>query len=164
MLSTVVFLCLAFTAFLGALTLVYHSRPMVAAVGMAVATIAIGALYILLHVPFLGFFQMIVYAGAVMVIVVYIVMALGQTESGPAVGNVQTVLTFAAALLFILHVFLVLRRSGLGAFPPVDPSFGSITGFGDLLVSRYAVPFEIASLLLVGAMVGAVILSRREWR
>ena len=85
MMTAVVFFALAFMAFLGALTLVFHKHPVVATLGMAVATLSVGALYIVLHVPFLGLFQVIVYAGAVMVIVLYIIMSLGHEETGAQV-------------------------------------------------------------------------------
>ena len=163
-LNAVVFFAVAFVAFLGALSLVFHRHPVVATLSMAVATVSIGVLYIMLHVPFLGLFQMIVYAGAVMVIALYIIMALGPEESGPAVGSVQTVATFIGSLLLLLAIYRVLLRSDMGAMPPVDAAFGSIQSFGLALVSKYAVPFELASLLLLGAMVGAVILSRRQWQ
>ncbi len=163
MIAPVVFFVLAFLAFGGALALVFHRHPVVATLGMAVATLSVGALYILLHVPFLGLFQMIVYAGAVMVIVLYIIMALGQEERGPQVGMAQTVLTYLAALAFLWQVVRVLRSSEAGLMPQIQQAYGSIQAFGSLLVEKYAVPFEVASLLLLGAMVGAVILSRRNW-
>lgn len=159
----VVFFTVAFLAFLGALSLVFHKHPVVATLSMAVATLSSGILYMMLHVPFLGLFQMIVYAGAVMVIALYIIMALGQEETGPPVGNVQTALTYVTSLLFLFQVYRVLMRSSTGPMPEVERAFGSIQSFGQLLVEKYAVPFEIASLLLLGAMVGAVILSRRSW-
>ncbi len=163
MLSAAVFFAIALVAFVGALVLVFHRNPMVAAVGMAVAMVGLGVLYMILHVPFLGLFLIIVYAGAVMVIVLYVIMALGLEEQGPPVGTAQTVLTFAAALLFIFHVYRLTRGAAPGPFPQVEPAFGSIQQFGHLLVSRYAVPFEVASVLLVGAMIGAIVLSRRNW-
>jgi NADH-quinone oxidoreductase subunit J len=164
MMSAVVFFVVAFLAFLGALSLVFHRHPVIAALGMAVATVSIGALYFMLHVPFLGLFQMIVYAGAVMVIALYIIMALGPEETGPAIGSVQTVVTFLGSLLLLLAIYRALLRSDIGPMPPVEEAFGSIQSFGLALVSKYAVPFELASLLLLGAMVGAVILSRRQWQ
>ncbi len=159
----VVFFTVAFLAFLGALLLVFHKHPVVATLSMAVATLSAGVLYMLLHVPFLGLFQMIVYAGAIMVIALYIIMALGQEETGPEVGKVQTALTYVTSLLFLFQVYRVLMRSATGPLPEVEKAFGSIQSFGHLLVEKYAVPFEVASLLLLGAMVGAVILSRRSW-
>lgn len=163
MIGSVLFFVLAGLAFAGALVLVFHRHPVVATLGMAVATLSVGALYILLHVPFLGFFQMIIYAGAVMVIVLYIIMALGREEAGPQVSTTQTVLTYLAALAFLWQVVRVLRSAEVGVLPAVDRLYGSIQAFGSLLVEKYAVPFEVASLLLLGAMVGAIILSRRSW-
>jgi NADH-quinone oxidoreductase subunit J len=163
MLSAAVFFGVALLAFAGALTLVFHRNPVVAVLGMAVAMVGLGVLYMLLAVPFLGLFLMIVYAGAVMVILLYVIMALGLQEEGPPVGTAQTVLTYAAAALFIAHLYRLTRETVPALFGPVESAFGTIQAFGHLLVSRYAVPFEVASLLLVGAMVGAIVLSRREW-
>lgn len=163
MIPLAVFFCVAVVAMAGAFTLLFHKHPVVASLGMACATLAVGAAYVTLHVPFLGLFQAIVYAGAVMVIVLYVIMALGGEESGPKVGRVQTVLACLAAALFFAQVYRVVRASGAGAPPSVPQSYGSIQSFGDSIVNTYAVPFEIASLLLVGAMVGAVVLSRRKW-
>jgi len=163
MIASVLFFALAALAFAGALTLVFHRHPVVATLGMALATLSVGALYILLHVPFLGLFQVIVYAGAVMVIVLYIIMALGQEERGPAVGMAQTGVTLVAVGAFLFQMWRVLRSTQAGLMPDVERAFGSIQAFGSLLVEKYAVPFEVASLLLLGAMVGAVILSRRQW-
>lgn len=163
MLAAILFFALAFICFIGALLLVFHKNPIVASLGMAVSTVTIGVLYIFLHVPFLGYFQMIVYAGAVMVIALYVIMALGREEIGAEIGTGQVLLSYAAALLFIFYVYRLLRKSGFGAFFPVEKTFGTIQSFGDLLVTHYAVPFEIASVLLLGAMIGAIILSRRQW-
>ena len=163
MIGLVVFFCVAVMAIAGAFTLLYHRHPLVASLGMACATLSVGAFYVMLHVPFLGLFQAIVYAGAVMVIVLYVIMALGGEEQGPRVGKAQSVLTYVAALLFLLHVYRSTLEASGGALPPVAPEYGSIVSFGEALVTTYAVPFEIASLLLVGAMVGAVVLSKRRW-
>lgn len=163
MIGLVVFFCLAVLAMAGAFTLLYHRHPVVASLGMACAMLSVGAFYVTLHVPFLGLFQAIVYAGAVMVIVLYVIMALGGEEHGPRVGKVQSALTYVAGLLFLLFVFRSTLDAGGAALASVEPDYGSIASFGEALVTTYAVPFEIASLLLVGAMVGAVVLSRRRW-
>lgn len=163
MIALVIFFIVAVMAIAGAFTLLFHKHPVVASLGMACATLSIGAVYVMLHVPFLGLFQAIVYAGAVMVIVLYVIMALGGEESGPKVGKIQIVLACAAAILFFAQVYKVTLGTGAGALQAVPQGYGSIQSFGDLLVNTYAVPFEIASLLLVGAMVGAVVLSRRKW-
>lgn len=162
--AAITFFAVAFLAFLGALTLVFHRHPVVATLGMAVATVSVGMLYMMLHVPFLGLFQMIIYAGSVMVVALYIIMALGAEESGPAVGGVQFILAFLGALLLLVAFYRMLLRSDIGPMPAVDTTFGSIQAFGLALVTKYAVPFELASLLLLGAMIGAVILSRRQWQ
>lgn len=161
-LTLVLFSVAAALAFLGALTLAFHQNPMVSAVAMAVAMVCIGALYIALGVPFLGFFQIIVYAGAVMVIILYVIMALGQEEAGPSVGTPQRLFTYIASGLFLYQVLAVGREARSVAMPPAEEGFGAIRRFGGLLIEKYAVPFELASVLLVGAMVGAVVLSRRR--
>lgn len=158
-----VFYAVALVAVASAMALVFHPRPMVAGLFMALAMVAVGALHILLHVPFLGLFQIIIYAGAVMVMVLYILMALGTRESGQEVGTMQFLTTVAASGLFLGHAGFVVVKGGTAVFPEVRRSFGSIQQFGTLLVEQYAVPFEVASLVLLAAMVGAVVLARREW-
>lgn len=160
---TWIFFVVAAVAFLGALSLVFHPNPMVAGLSMAAAMLAVGALYILLHVPFLGFFQVIVYTGAVMVMVLYIIMSLGSRDAGQEVGTAQFLVTLAAAGLFLAHTGVLVWKSGAARLPDVDRAFGSLSQFGNLLVDRYAVPFELASLVLLAAMVGAVVLARRIW-
>lgn len=158
-----VFYALALVALASAMALVFHPRPMIAGLFMALAMVSVGGLHILLRVPFLGLFQIIIYAGAVMVMVLYILMALGPRESGKEVGSAQFLATVAASGLFLGHAGFVVVKGGAAAFPEVSTSFGSIREFGTLLVEQYAVPFEIASLVLLAAMVGAVVLARREW-
>lgn len=160
---TGIFFVVAAVAFLGALALVFHPRPMVAGLAMAAAMLAVGGLYILLHVPFLGFFQVIVYTGAVMVMVLYIIMALGSRDAGQEVGLAQFFVTLAAVALFLAHAGFRVWKAGAARLPDVDPQWGSIHQFGNLLVDKYAVPFELASLVLLAAMVGAVVLARRIW-
>ena len=106
-LQAVVFFVVAFLAFLGALLLVLYRHPVIATLGMAVSTISVGVLYVMLHVPFLGLFQIIVYAGSVMVIALYIIMALGVEELGPQVGKAQTVLTYISSLLLLAYLYRV---------------------------------------------------------
>ncbi len=163
-LQAVVFFVVAFLAFLGALLLVLYRHPVIATLGMAVSTISVGILYVMLHVPFLGLFQIIVYAGSVMVIALYIIMALGVEELGPQVGKAQTVLTYISSLLLLAYLYRVFLRLDIQPMAEVDQAFGSIQSFGLALVTLYAVPFELASVLLLGAMVGAIILSRRQWQ
>ena len=79
------------------------------------------------------------------------------------VGMTQTGVTLAAAAAFLFQMWRVLRPAQTGVMPDAAQAYGSIQAFGALLVDKYAVPFEVASLLLLGAMVGAVILSRRQW-
>ncbi len=157
------FYALSAVAFLGALGLVFHPNPMVSGLCMAVAMLAVAGLYALLHVPFLGFFQAILYAGAVMVMVLYIVMALGWHETGRPAGRGQVVGTVLAVGLFLVYGLRVIARAAPPAFAPAEKAFGTIRQFGSLLVDRYAVPFELASLVLLAAMVGAVVLARRVW-
>ncbi|MEJ2368218.1 MAG: NADH-quinone oxidoreductase subunit J [Acidobacteriota bacterium] len=160
---TIVFYVAAFVAFAGALLLVFHRRPLVSALGMAATMLAMGAFYLLLHVPFLAFFQVIIYAGAVMVMALYIIMALGREEPGPDVTLRQSLGALLFAALFLFALVRLLRSAGSVEFRKALPDFGSIREFGNVLVSHYAVPFEIASLILLAAMVGAVVLSRRNW-
>ena len=156
------FYALASLTFIFALVLVFHRNPMLSATSMAAAMVCLGAIYVLLNAPFLGFFQVIIYAGAVMVIILYVIMALGQEEPGKQVGLPQTVATYIAAGLFLWHINKIARVAEGDVLRGSDGEYGSIKNFGRQLVERYVVFFELASLLLVGAMVGVVVLSRKR--
>lgn len=126
-------------------------------------------LYLLLSAPFLAAAQLIVYAGAIMVLVLFVVMLLGRQEAlldEPITG--QRWLAFAA--LAVLGVALVrVAALGVPAAPDggtavVPPGFGSPAAMGDALYTQWVLPFEVVSLVLLVAMIGAVVIAHFQRR
>jgi NADH-quinone oxidoreductase subunit J len=130
---------------------------------------ALSGLYVLLQAPFLAVIQIIVYAGAIMVLFVFVVMLLNapheDTDEDLAVApRVRPASVrfgaFLAALLMIELVWALTSRTESGAFP--GGAVSSVGAIGRLLFTTYAFQFEVTSILILVAMVGAVVLARRD--
>jgi len=133
---------------------------------------ALSGLYILLDAPFVAVTQIIVYAGAIMVLFLFVVMLLNapheETEHDERVHPLRRPgpMRFGAGLaaVFVVELVWALTRSGgeTGAFPVASVS--SVRAIGRALFTDYAFPFEVTSVLILVAMVGAVVLAKREAR
>jgi NADH:ubiquinone oxidoreductase subunit 6 (subunit J) len=154
-------------ALAGALGVVLLRNPFYSVLALVGHLVALAMLFLLLRAEFLAAAQVVVYAGAVMVLYVFVVAYIGgadeplRPESG-AIGSVGPL--FALALLVELTIAIV--GSGLKAIDTrgadVGGDFGSPLEIGDLLLTKFLVAFEAASYLLLVAAVGAVVLARRR--
>ena len=132
---------------------------------------ALSGLYVLLEAPFVAVIQIIVYAGAIMVLFLFVVMLLNapQEETPEDIarhvlaraGGAVTVGSLLAMALVIELIWALTKAGGeAGRFPGAAVS--SVRAIGRLLFTEYAFPFEVTSVLILVAMVGAVVLARRE--
>jgi NADH-quinone oxidoreductase subunit J len=131
---------------------------------------ALAGLYVLLDAPFVAVIQIIVYAGAIMVLFLFVVMLLNAPREdvdanepgvlGPASMRFGAVL----AVALVAELIWALTRGGgeSGAFPA--GSVTSVSAIGRVLFTDYAFPFEVTSVLILVAMIGAVLLARRDER
>ena len=165
--EVIVFWVAALMAVAGAAGVVLQRNPFYSVLSLVVHLIALAVLFLLLNAEFLAAAQVIVYAGAVMVLYVFVVAYVGGledplTDPSPAMRVLAPV--FALALLVELCVAII--GSGLKAInsqgPDVPAGFGSPSEIGELFLTKFLVPFEVVSLLLLIAAVGAVVLARRE--
>lgn len=130
--------------------------------------IFLAMLFLLLRAEFVAAAQVIVYAGAVMVLYVFVVGYVGGLEAGLAgrSGPALRVISVLFALALFVELAIALIGTGLEAFnsegAPYVPGFGEPSRIGELFLTDYLVAFEVASLLLLVAAVGAVILARRR--
>lgn len=128
--------------------------------------LTVALLYLMLGAPFIALAQITVYAGAIMVLFLFVIMMLGAEKLTPTSLNVRSLrwLTVALAGVFALEVglFLVVR-GGITAIP-AEPAltFGDPRAVGLTLFQQYALPFEITSVILLAAMVGAIVLTRGD--
>jgi NADH-quinone oxidoreductase subunit J len=151
----------------GALGVVLLRNPFYSVLSLVAHLISLAGLFLLLRAEFLAAAQVVVYAGAVMVLYVFVVAYIGGVDE--PLGNERRALRafgpfFAGALLVELCIAII--GSGLKALdtrgPDVPATFGSPTQIGQLLLERFLVPFEVASFLLLIAAVGAVVLAGRR--
>ena len=140
---------------------VWHRNPMSSAIYLVVTMLCLAGFYALLAGPFVAVIQVLVYAGAVMVLILFVIMMLNLREE--TLEREGGMLTWGLAGL----IGLVLVVAVLPPFPrtpagPPPPEFGTIEGVGNKLFTVYMLPFELTSVLLLIAIIGAVILAKRR--
>jgi NADH-quinone oxidoreductase subunit J len=166
-LSEVVFFVAALGAIAGAIGVVALRNPFFSVLALVFHLLSLAALFLLLRAEFVAAAQVVVYAGAVMVLYVFVVAYIGGEERpvrGPAPGVGAAAPLFAGALF--VELCIATLGSGLKAIDtegaPYTAGFGSPAQIGELFLTRFLLPFEVASLLLLIAAVGAVVLARRR--
>ncbi|MDQ4071981.1 MAG: NADH-quinone oxidoreductase subunit J, partial [Actinomycetota bacterium] len=163
----ILFFLAAAGALAGAVGVVVLRNPFFSVLALVGHLLALAVLFLLLRAEFLAAAQVVVYAGAVMVLYVFVVAYVGGVEEplGPSTGPLRVLgPAFAAALL--VEVAIATVGSGLRAVDStgadVSPGFGSPQAIGNLLMLRFLIAFELASYLLLVAAVAAVVLARRR--
>ena len=160
----VFFYAFACLAVFGALAMLLFVRNVVAsAMSLVVTMVSLAGIYVLLEAHLIAALQIIVYAGAVMVLFLFVIMLLNLREDQFAAGR-QWLLKTAAALVGVTALAQLLRllRVGLGAAPPLPEGFGGYRQVGIALYTDYVLLVELVSLLLLAAIVGALILAKRK--
>jgi NADH:ubiquinone oxidoreductase subunit 6 (subunit J) len=166
--AAVIFFIAAIGAIAGAVGTVALRNPFYSVLALVCHLLALAALFLLLRAEFVAAAQVVVYAGAVMVLYVFVVAYVGGsgeplTASGGSTLRVAS-LVFALALFAELTIAIV--GTGLSALnsdgAPYQTGFGTPAEVGQLLLTQFLLAFEVASLLLLIAAVGAVILARRR--
>ncbi|HEX7487808.1 MAG TPA: NADH-quinone oxidoreductase subunit J [Anaeromyxobacteraceae bacterium] len=139
-------------------------NPVSAAVSLVAAFFFLAGIYILLMAHLLAFLQVLVYAGAIMVVFLFVIMLLTTSDEGYGKSRVK-VMQVAGALgaLGVLAVILTaIRELPARGMPVVPASFGTVKAVGRLLYTQYLLPFEATSLLLLVAIVGAVVVAKQR--
>ncbi len=161
-----IFYIFGFGAVVSALLMVTNKRPVRAAMSLVATMSFLAGLYVLLDAHLIAALQLIVYAGAIMVLFLFVIMLLNIEEKEGLLGVNTILLQFLAMLVVgMLFVTMVSLFKGDGTpltFGPVPEDFGTTKAVGMMLFTRYLLPFEIASVLLLAAIVGAVILAKRR--
>jgi NADH-quinone oxidoreductase subunit J len=165
-LGWVTFWLAAVVAVLAALVVVLHRSPVVEAMGLVINLLAIAAVFVLLGAYFFAALQVIIYAGAIVVLITFVIMLLNlrpEARGGPGIFTVVATFVLGAALIVLLtRAGLSFQPGGEGAAPALDPGFGSVERVGDALFTTYYYPFLAVSLALLAAMAGAVLLAKRD--
>ncbi len=146
----------------GAIMVVTRRHPMASALYLILTLFAVAALFVLRQAHFLAAIQVIVYAGAVVVLFIFVIMLINVPESRLPVERLSGMrfLGATAAGLLILESALVARRFGMAGTPATDA--GSVRAVGIALFTDYLLAFEITSVLLLAAVIGAIALAKKK--
>ena len=159
------FYFIGFLAVISALFVVLNRNPVYSAVMLVLCFFSLAALYVLLEAYFVAVLEIIVYAGAIMVLFLFVIMLINVGNEMKASKYLQKTTTIPLILisLFSLNIFLLIlwRSEGLHQTSTIS-TVGSITAIGHALFTKYVLPFEIASLLLLVALIGTVYLAKRS--
>lgn len=151
-----------------AIGVVGFRNPLSSAFSLIVHLLAIAGLYALLGAHFLAVSQVVVYAGAIMVLVLFVLMLLNlKSESGRRIGIVRSTFAVGIALVIFLSISgpMLAQIEGISAATIAEnakSSEGSTRAIGEALYGRYVVQFELSSLVLLVGIVGAVMLAKRK--
>jgi len=156
-----VFYGVAFVTLAGAWYCVSARNLFRAALGLAVALFGVAVLYLFLHAEFLAVTQLLIYVGAILTLLIFGVMLTSRiadpvtprwNQQAGVAGGVLLLVGFGLAFIFLTTPW----KSG----PPVAPV--TVAALGRTILSTYLLPFELLSLLLLGALVGAIVVARKE--
>ncbi|HEX6044315.1 MAG TPA: NADH-quinone oxidoreductase subunit J [Pyrinomonadaceae bacterium] len=162
-------LALLFILFAGmaigcALAVVAQRNPLYSAISLIGVFISLACLYVMLAAPFIAAVQVIVYAGAIMVLVVFVIMLLNVEEEAHRRTRLKFLVPVAvvlAAVLIAEVAFILVSVQEKGTTSVAGSDVGLTQSIGSALFTRYLLPFEITSILLLMAIVGAMTLARR---
>jgi NADH-quinone oxidoreductase subunit J len=164
--SQVLFFLTAIGALAGAIGVVTLRNPFYSVLALVVHLISLGALFLLLRAEFVAAAQVVVYAGAVMVLYVFVVAYVGGGEDVLPGGNTLRILGPLMAFALAVELCIAMLGSALkgisGKGARYTLGFGTPRHIGTLFLTKYLFPFELASILLLVSAVGAVVLARRR--
>ena len=169
----IVFIVAALVAVMASLLMVTRKNPIHSALWMIVTFFAMAVIYLILNAQFIAVAQVMVYAGAIMMLILFVIMLVhmekgGEVDSGKPHRSVKTRIAWAlitvVLLAEVLFGALFYQMTGQGGEYPVEVvnRVGHVKTVGALLYSQYLFPFEIASILLLVGIVGAVVIAKRK--
>jgi NADH-quinone oxidoreductase subunit J len=175
-LEVLFFYALAGAAVVASLLVIGQRNPMHSVMLLIASFAALAGLYVLLDAPFVAVIQIIIYTGAILVLFLFVVMLLNAPREdvpedasrrirphGPRRAGVALAVVLAGELIWaVWTVFRGRGAPGLGPGEPVTGMVSSVRRIGQVLFTQYAFAFEVTSLLIIVAMIGAVILAKRR--
>ena len=158
-----IFFLFAAVAVIFALVVVLHRNPVVGALSLVASFFALAVMYVLLEAPFVAALQVIVYAGAIMVLFLFVIMLLNlQHQKEEPTRPIQQFLGYTTGAAFGIGLVYFLLKYAVFASLPNGPFHADARTIGIQLFESYVFPFEMVSILLLAAIVGALYLSGRK--
>lgn len=162
----ILFFGIAVIALVSAISMVASRSAVYSALFLVVNFIAIATLFLILNAAFIAMVQVTIYAGAIMVLFLFVIMLLGaeRVETSPSLPWQLPIAILLGLTLFVelAYVLFIRQADMLQVVETVGEGFGSPASIGNVLFNQYLVPFEVTSILLLVAMVGAIVLTRGE--
>ena len=165
MVHQILFFVFAGLCVAGALNLLFQKHPIHSALSLIVVMGSLAALFLLLGAEFVAAIQIIVYAGAIMVLFVYVIMLLnaGEEEKGPDNSTIALYVGVPAVTAIVAFVLLLLvRRNDVHDGVQIGAFMGRTKDVALKLFTDFLLPFEVTSVLILIAIMGAVVLARKE--
>jgi NADH-quinone oxidoreductase subunit J len=164
MVSSVLFFLFAGLAIACAVSMVYHRNPLYSAISLVGVFLSLSCIYITLAAPFIAAVQVLIYAGAIMVLVVFVIMLLNLDEDKP-LNRLRYLYAVGGGLGLILlaqtfFIFYAVMRAPQQAVNNAETA-GKTLSIGQGMYTEYLLPVEIVGVLLLMAIIGGVVLARR---
>jgi NADH-quinone oxidoreductase subunit J len=168
MTETILFSLFSATAVFFAFNVIFRRNAVHCALHLVGVLLSLSGLFVLLNAQFIAAIQILVYAGAIMVLFLFVVMLLNVKGENPLLtpGAAKGFGFFFALIVFVELLWVVLTRGGSEgpeAVAALPPGFGSPAEIGRILYTTWLFPFEVTSILLLIAAVGAVVLAKRKF-
>ena len=163
-----IFLFFAVVAIASAANILIQRHPIYSALSLIVTFIALAGIYIQMHAEFIAVMQIVVYTGAIMVLFIFVIMLLnvGAEERVPDKIHVVKYFGLPLVVLLIVEAGLMVARSFSNEGIAVESASINLSGntqlIGRVLYTQYALPFEVTSVLLLVAIVGAIVMAKKE--
>ncbi len=158
------FFVTAGVAAVSAILTVTRRNPVESVLFLVLNFFCLALLYLTLHAEFLAIIQILVYAGAIMVLFLFVIMLLnlGNDESLRERSGPARVVGLSVALVVLAQLAMLLTREAPAPGAALPAGFGTAEEFGAMLFREYLVPFEMTSILLLAALVGVVVLAKKK--
>lgn len=158
------FFFIALVAVASAVYFVFAKNPLYAILSLIVTFFSIAALYVLLNAQFLGIVQVIVYAGAIMVLFLYVLMMLNLNAKDESKKHNLMKFTgiISAGIIFVGMIGAYKGIAMTNSVADVDSQIGLTKNLGKLLFNEYVLPFELASILILAGIVGSVLIGKKD--
>ena len=163
--ADLLFIALSFLAICGAIAMLVYKNPMFSALGILITMLSVAGMFALLNATFLFLVQLIVYAGAIMTLILFILMFLNiKEEDLPDEPNKFKLIVIGAIIMIPLNILILKAVSKLPAkdLSISDTNFGDIKPLGMELYNNWFIAFELISILLLIALIGSVVLAKKR--
>ena len=161
----VVFFLLGFITLASAFLTVFTRNPIHSAIYLVICFFTIAGHYLLLNAQFLAIVHIIVYSGAIMILFLFTIMLMNLNKEDevhkPRITRLGAIVSFCLVCLVLIAIFIN-SNPIVGEYVATGEDYQSINVLGKILLNEYMVPFEFASILLLTAMIGTVLLSKKE--